>query len=107
MYQAIRRQKPDRAGRVVIRIHGWVNTQWDSWRYAENGSEAWLSRVVYKRDVLQDLEPLRFGQGGNGASDGPFLPGDTDPRYNNSFLRILSEISEFGWDRIATVQFFD
>lgn len=107
VFQAARRARGDISGSYVIRIYGAVNGALDSPRYAQVGSWHWFSRTVYRRDVLLDLYPIRFGVGGNGAADSDeHLPWDTSTTYHNTFLRILSEISGFGWDVIKTVQFF-
>lgn len=107
VFQAARRAKADAGGSYIIRIYGAVSGVLSSPSYATVGSWHWFSRVVNKRDVLLDLYPIRFGDGGNGSAESQdHLGWDTSPSFHSTFLRILSEISGFGWDVIETVQFF-
>lgn len=105
VYQAARMAGTQEDGLFIMSIEGVRNDQGpQDEKYGYEGEEKILSRTVYKQDILDAMQVLRGG-GGSGAGDQTHLPFDTDTNYNNTFLRILSEESGFGWDAIARVQF--
>lgn len=106
--RAARESGSGRQGDVVLRIIGYLQQsgQYDP-RYDNIPGRTVLSRVVYRRDILDALAPLSRGAGGSGnEQDTRHLPGDTDASYGNTFLRAMSELTGFRWEQIDTVQIF-
>lgn len=107
-YLAARQAKGSKYGSLIIRIRGDLALQQNNSRYNPRPGDQnkWMSRRVGKLDIERQLYDLRLGQGGTGEAEEAWInfPGERG-RYPNTFIKVLSEISGWEWDRIDTVQF--
>lgn len=116
-YEAARRATPDHRGQLLMRVHGIVailgpDEYFDNWLIDSPGIDVdnlnnWLSFRVYKRDVLDQLQPARVAglAAGDGDTIARKLPFDDDPTFDSTFKRIVSELCHYAWDTVYTVQF--
>lgn len=103
VYAAARGTRVRIDGAVTMRVTGVMRVDLTN-PYYKPGLVGHAVRVM-RMDVVEDFEPLRFGEGGSGSPDDTRkLPLD-DSDYPNTFLRVISEETSVGWAAVTRVQF--